>query len=104
MSGAMQPAFRTDVAINDLLLHSAVHPPTPPKPKGHKFERPNLREMKTTCQKHCFSTVNHNLGYCYNDARVIKWLWQQARNGLKGAPAASKISSVASQRGSIEND
>jgi hypothetical protein len=21
-----------------------------------------------------FSTLNHNLAYCYNDARVIKWL------------------------------
>jgi hypothetical protein len=26
----------------------------------------------------------HNLGCCYNDARVIKWLWQQVRNGLQG--------------------
>jgi hypothetical protein len=31
--------------------------------------------LKTTCQRHCFSTLNHNLAYCYNDARVIKWLW-----------------------------
>jgi MoaA/NifB/PqqE/SkfB family radical SAM enzyme len=51
--------------------------------EGHKFDAAQLREMKSTCQKHCFSTLNHNLGYCYNDARVIKWLWQQARNGLK---------------------
>jgi len=40
--------------------------------------------MKQTCQQHCFSTLSHNLGYRYNDARVIKWLWQQARNGFKG--------------------
>jgi hypothetical protein len=39
--------------------------------------------MKKTCQKHCYSTLNHNLVYCYNDARVIKWLWQQARNGFQ---------------------
>jgi MoaA/NifB/PqqE/SkfB family radical SAM enzyme len=51
---------------------------------GHKFEEPQLKEMKQSCQQHCFSTLNHNLGYCYNDARVIKWLWQQARNGLNG--------------------
>jgi hypothetical protein len=51
---------------------------------GQKFDRRQLREMKETCQKHCFSTLNHNLGYCYNDARVIKWLWKQARNGFKG--------------------
>jgi len=40
--------------------------------------------MKNTCEPHCFSTLNHNLGYCYNDARVINCLWKQARNGLKG--------------------
>ena len=51
---------------------------------GHKFERGQLQEMKKTCEKHCFSTLNHNLGYCYNDARVLKWLWQQARNGMQG--------------------
>ena len=49
-----------------------------------KFDRRQLSEMKRTCQRHCFSTLNHNLGYCYNDARVLKWLWQQARNGFKG--------------------
>jgi MoaA/NifB/PqqE/SkfB family radical SAM enzyme len=52
--------------------------------EGHKFERAQLQEMKRTCQSHCFSTLNHNLSYCYNDARVIKWLWKQARNGLSG--------------------
>jgi hypothetical protein len=26
------------------------------------------RAMKKTCQRHCFSTLNHNLAYCYNDA------------------------------------
>jgi hypothetical protein len=51
---------------------------------GHKFERGQLSQMKNTCQQHCFSTLNHNLGYCYNDARALKWLWQQARNGFKG--------------------
>lgn len=49
----------------------------------HKFDRSQLREMKKTCQKHCFSTLNHNLGYCYNDARVIKWLWSQAKRGFQ---------------------
>lgn len=51
---------------------------------SHKFDQANLRQMKDTCEKHCFSTLNHNLGYCYNDARVMKWLWKQARNGFKG--------------------
>jgi radical SAM protein with 4Fe4S-binding SPASM domain len=38
------------------------------------FDQIQLANMKTTCQRHCFSTLNHNLAYCYNDARVIKWL------------------------------
>lgn len=49
-----------------------------------KFDTKNLCEMKTTCQKHCYSTLNHNLAYCYNDARVIRFLWDQARNRFKG--------------------
>jgi radical SAM protein with 4Fe4S-binding SPASM domain len=47
-----------------------------------KFDSGELRDMKKTCQRHCFSTLNHNLAYCYNDARVLKWLWKQARNGF----------------------
>jgi len=43
-----------------------------------KFDSGQLKEMKSTCQHHCFSTLNHNLGYCYNDGRVIKWVWKQA--------------------------
>ncbi len=50
---------------------------------GHKFDRGQLSEMKKTCRQHCFSTLNHNLSFCYNDARVMKWLWKQARNGFK---------------------
>ena len=50
-----------------------------------KFDQKQLKEMKHTCQRHCFSTLNHNLGYCYNDARVIKWVWTQAvTNRMKG--------------------
>ncbi|HMC72801.1 MAG TPA: radical SAM protein [Terriglobales bacterium] len=52
---------------------------------GAKFDSHQLTDMKKTCQHHCFSTLNHNLGYCYNDARVIKWLWKQAvTNKFKG--------------------
>jgi MoaA/NifB/PqqE/SkfB family radical SAM enzyme len=40
-----------------------------------KFDQQQLGAMKKTCQRHCFSTLNHNLAYCYNDARVIKWVW-----------------------------
>lgn len=41
-----------------------------------------LREIKKTCQQQCFSTLNHNLAYCYDDARVIKWIWQQLKRGF----------------------
>jgi radical SAM protein with 4Fe4S-binding SPASM domain len=40
-----------------------------------KFDQEQLRSMKSTCQQHCFSTLNHNLSYCYNDARVIRFVW-----------------------------
>jgi pyruvate-formate lyase-activating enzyme len=43
--------------------------------EGHKFEAKQLASMKKTCQQHCFSTLNHNLAYCYNDARVVKFVW-----------------------------
>ena len=49
-----------------------------------RFDTTQLTNLKNTCQRHCFSTLNHNLGYCYNDARVIKWLWKQALNGFRG--------------------
>jgi radical SAM protein with 4Fe4S-binding SPASM domain len=51
----------------------------------HKFEAGQLSEMKKTCQQHCFSTLNHNLAYCYNDARVIKFVWTNlVKNRMKG--------------------
>ena len=52
--------------------------------ENHKFEVPQLNEMKKSCQTHCFSTLNHNLGFCYNDARVIKWVLKQAAHGFQG--------------------
>jgi MoaA/NifB/PqqE/SkfB family radical SAM enzyme len=52
--------------------------------ENHKFEVPQLNEMKKSCQTHCFSTLNHNLGFCYNDARVLKWVLRQAAHGFQG--------------------
>ena len=43
-----------------------------------------LTEMKRSCQPHCFSTLNHILAYCYNDARVIKWMLRRALNRFQG--------------------
>jgi MoaA/NifB/PqqE/SkfB family radical SAM enzyme len=50
-----------------------------------KFHTSQLNEMKKSCQPHCFSTLNHIVGFCYNDARVIKYLWQAAMRGFQGA-------------------
>jgi len=49
-----------------------------------KFERCQLVEMKRYCQPHCFSTLNHTLAYCYDDARAIRWVLKQARRGFQG--------------------
>ncbi len=49
-----------------------------------RFEPEQLREMKQLCQPHCFSTLNHIVGYCYNDTRVIRWLLKQAARGFQG--------------------
>jgi MoaA/NifB/PqqE/SkfB family radical SAM enzyme len=50
----------------------------------HRFEAKQLQEMKVGCQPHCFSTLNHNLAYCYDAARVIKWVGRQALRGFQG--------------------
>jgi MoaA/NifB/PqqE/SkfB family radical SAM enzyme len=52
---------------------------------AHKFETRQLNEMKKGCQPHCFSTLNHNLSYCYDATRVIKWMGKQAARGFQGA-------------------
>lgn len=52
------------------------------------FDKKQLTDMKKTCEKHCFSTLNHNLSYCYDGKRAMKWMWKQALNGF-GAGARS---------------
>jgi MoaA/NifB/PqqE/SkfB family radical SAM enzyme len=49
-----------------------------------KFERQQLNEMKSDCQKHCFSTLNHIVGWCYNDRRVLGFIAKQAKHGFQG--------------------
>jgi MoaA/NifB/PqqE/SkfB family radical SAM enzyme len=49
-----------------------------------RFDREQLAHMKADCQAHCFSTLNHIVGYCYNDRRVAKWLLNQTRHGFQG--------------------
>lgn len=48
-----------------------------------KFDVNQLRCLKRECQLHCFSTLNHNLSYCYNAGRAIKWVLRQGRTTPK---------------------
>jgi MoaA/NifB/PqqE/SkfB family radical SAM enzyme len=50
-----------------------------------KFEVKQLDEMKKECSRHCLSTCNYILGYCYNTRRVLTWAMKQAMNGFRGA-------------------
>ncbi len=52
--------------------------------ENEKFEMGPLKVMKKACQPHCFSTLNHIVGFCYNDTRVIKWMLKQAMRGFQG--------------------
>ena len=48
------------------------------------FNPAHLRQIKRDCQPHCFSTLNHNLAYCYRASRAIKWTLKQAIHGFRG--------------------
>jgi MoaA/NifB/PqqE/SkfB family radical SAM enzyme len=49
-----------------------------------KFESDQLAEMKLSCEPNCFSTLNHIVGWGYNDRRAIRWLLRQAQHGFQG--------------------
>ena len=51
---------------------------------AQKFDGAQLDQMKVTCEPNCFSTLNHIVGWCYNDGRVIRWVMKQARHGFQG--------------------
>ena len=48
-----------------------------------------VQVMKQNCEANCFSTLNHILAFCYNDARVIRWLLQGRRRMDSRACAAT---------------
>ena len=48
------------------------------------FDSRQLLDMKVNCQPHCFSTLNHNLAYCYDASRAIRWVFKQAARGFHG--------------------
>jgi MoaA/NifB/PqqE/SkfB family radical SAM enzyme len=50
----------------------------------HKFDVKQLDEMKKDCTKHCLSTCNYILGYCYDTMRVLSWIGKQAKHGFRG--------------------
>ncbi len=56
-------------------------------PWGHiedpQFDAQQLDAMKVECQRNCFSTLQHNLGFCYNDRRVARWVAAQAATGFR---------------------
>ena len=52
---------------------------------NQKFDTDQLDKMKKTCTKHCLSTCNYILGYCYDTKRVLKWLSKQALRGFRGS-------------------
>ncbi|MDA2929880.1 radical SAM protein [Acidobacteria bacterium AH-259-O06] len=52
---------------------------------NHKFDVKQLDEMKKSCTKHCLSTCNYILSYCYDNMRVLKWGLKQALHGFRGA-------------------
>jgi MoaA/NifB/PqqE/SkfB family radical SAM enzyme len=53
-----------------------------------RFDAGELNQMKSVCQHHCFSTLQHNVGFCYNDARVVRWVLKQAAGGFRRRAAA----------------
>lgn len=73
VDGSLAPCFPMYSATHDWGMVGAP-----------KFERQQLSEMKVSCEPNCFSTLNHIVGWCYNDARVIRWLMRQARHGFQG--------------------
>jgi MoaA/NifB/PqqE/SkfB family radical SAM enzyme len=49
-----------------------------------KFDVNQLKCVKEKCQPACFSTLNHNLAYCYDAGRAFKWVLRQALRGFRG--------------------
>jgi len=71
--GTLAPCFPLDDARQDW---GAVRAP--------RFDAQRLQPMNQACQPRCFSTLNHNIGYCYDDGRVIRWVLKQAARGFQG--------------------
>lgn len=56
---------------------------------GHPaFDPAQLIAAKCECQPRCFSTLNHNLAYCYDAGRAFRWVVRQALRGFQGTTGA----------------
>src|SRR6185436_8488016 len=53
-----------------------------------RFGSGQLAATKCQCQPHCFSTLNHNLAYCYDAGRAFRWAFKQALRGFQGTTGA----------------
>jgi MoaA/NifB/PqqE/SkfB family radical SAM enzyme len=53
-----------------------------------KFDADQLILTKQVCQPHCYSTLNHNLAYCYDAGRAFRWVMKQALHGFRGTTGA----------------
>jgi len=73
VDGTLAPCFSNDNASEDW---GRVGQP--------RFDKASLDAMKQSCELHCFSTLNHTVGSCYNDRRVIELLVKQAAHGFQG--------------------
>ncbi|MGC9292573.1 MAG: radical SAM protein [Acidobacteriaceae bacterium] len=73
VDGTLAPCFPTYSATYDW---GTIEAP--------KFDSTQLKTMKRECEANCFSTLNHILAFCYNDARVLKWLFKQSLHGFQG--------------------
>lgn len=73
VDGSLAPCFPMYSATNDWGMVGSP-----------KFDSAQLAEMKVTCEPNCYSTLNHIVGWCYNDGRVIKWVMKQALHGFQG--------------------
>jgi len=48
-----------------------------------EFDLARLDRMRVECQRNCFSTLNHNLGFCYDDRRVARFVLRMAARGFQ---------------------
>ncbi len=80
-----QEAFESDQTFRlDVPLHTLLTQPTAPPPGLRPAGEPQTFPAPVFPQHPEFSTLNHILGWCYNDQRVIKYFFKQLAHGFQG--------------------